>query len=363
MRTTVVARRVGFTLVELLVVIAIIGMLVALLLPAVQSARATAQKNSCLNNLKQINTAIINYETSKQKYPGYVQSVKRSPVSGSPATFLQVGAGLSGAQYTSTGTTANQARLSQVSWAAMILPYMERQDIWDRMVDGTFLSDDIRKIALFECPSDSDLSSLPDSAGLSYVANTGAWDWDNSGNFQTAPGDTKDNGVLMNRTLGKIETRMSGIRDGAGNTLLLSENIHKNDEYNWMGVPGSVSGIPTKLGEQHFGMVWVVSATPTTASGVQRQTPLGNEFNSNDFDDTKPWYARPASNHAGGTFNVAFAGSNATTIDPSIDYTVYQRLLTAYGAKCVDPTGTVADTASPIIDFRRLPLLSEKDYQ
>ena len=64
-------RRTGFTLVELLVVIAIIGMLMGLLLPAINGALKRARVTTCLNNVRQFRLGVVNYATSKQYFPGF----------------------------------------------------------------------------------------------------------------------------------------------------------------------------------------------------------------------------------------------------------------------------------------------------
>lgn len=101
----------AFTLVELLVVIAIIGVLVALLLPAVQAAREAARRSTCVNNLRQMGLAVLNYESSYRQIPtshgwGY-------PPAGAPVGTLDA---------PDTG----------VGWILQILPQMEQQSLYDR---------------------------------------------------------------------------------------------------------------------------------------------------------------------------------------------------------------------------------------
>lgn len=130
-------RQSGFTLVELLVVIAIIGILIALLLPAVQAAREAARRMQCSNNLKQIGLAVLNYESAYRTFP--IDMPHNEP-----------------------GVQANGA-----SWLVRILPFLEQSPLYDSLnldgvpQDGRGIFNTVnhsiirQQIGTYQCPSDA----------------------------------------------------------------------------------------------------------------------------------------------------------------------------------------------------------------
>jgi len=166
MRSTLVARRHmhGFTLVELLVVIAIIGVLVALLLPAVQSARESSRRVSCSNRLKQIGLALHMHHDSKLVLP--------------PGTTGGGGLG--------TDLGKPQGPM-EATWFAYTYPYLEQSNL-NSLIDWTILNKNFYeagglkvrplKVPLFLCPSDSKPEPNVSTSGnvyarSNYVANSG----------------------------------------------------------------------------------------------------------------------------------------------------------------------------------------------
>ena len=117
-RSPVNCRIRGFTLVELLVVIAIIGILVALLLPAIQSAREAARRSSCVNNEKQIGVALLNYEISHKKFPA-----------GRHGCDASVDSKVKGCE------AKPSVEPSAMSGFVKILPYMEEQALYDLLTN------------------------------------------------------------------------------------------------------------------------------------------------------------------------------------------------------------------------------------
>ena len=167
------------------------------------------------------------------------------------------------------------------------------------------------------------------------------WDWKASAvNFGASDflsganvGDTKENGMFMNLTLGTVNSSLGGIKDGASTTLLLSENIQKASTFTWLGVSDN------QCGEQQFGMDWVVNTNPTPSSppGLTDQARI-SDAPGNTYPEDKPLYARPGSSHPSGSVNAFLPTVMVGPFSRRSTTSCISNYLTPNGAKCVDPT-------------------------
>ncbi len=235
----------AFTLVELLVVIAIIGVLVALLLPAVQAAREAARRAQCQNALRQIALGLLNYESSRKSFPA---------------------GGITDGACCSTRSGA--------SWPILILPFVEEAALYDRYdfdePNESFIDSDMdglvntvvreTNVPLYDCPSDVETDridrpasgpgsdniriqynrgSYRGNAGLCTVESQAYWDSSSQGNRQylhergPLPGigtmynnPWSPNRVRLNTWSLASPTRLKQIKDGTAKTLLLAEKAH-----------------------------------------------------------------------------------------------------------------------------------------
>ncbi len=258
-------RRPGFTLIELLVVISIIGVLVGLLLPAVNSAREAGRRAQCQNNMRQLGLAILNFSSSRNNFPN---SGTFGASQFGKTTAGQVAAGIP-TSITTPGSADNGTWL--YSWVVDILPFLDQPDLanaWDRStpywytqtqtITGQAANGNLSRTGLgvLRCPDDTTYQQ--GQGNLSYAAN---------GGFVLFPGTPGNNGLpnitytgpsstsgdvlgsfgTLNGTGGQLSsaicqkmgvmfpgvndqsmqdtrTSLSSITDGASNTLLLSEN-------------------------------------------------------------------------------------------------------------------------------------------
>jgi prepilin-type processing-associated H-X9-DG protein len=323
--------RYTFTLRDLCVVIAVFCLLFAVLLPKLAQKPVSGRRITCANNMDQIALALQNYVTTKGFFPGYRGN--RVP--------------------DNNGFDADNI---DVSWFVAVAPQMEQGVIYDRwdqltaQVPPPAGAHNYPFIEFVVCPSNSAARTQPANnqpvSHLSYVANAGASDPTPARPIDrnVAP-DHKANGVfhdLLHPLAPKLSLEM---KDGASNTLLLSEN---NQARYW-----------SDQDEFRIAFVFHPISTPgTTGKEANYRINAGRKISDDDADLST---ARPSSNHPGGVM-VTFCDGRTIFLREDIDYKVYQQLMTpdGYHPKCDVPS--TDEQGQPVPGSNKAHVLRSDDY-
>jgi prepilin-type processing-associated H-X9-DG protein len=323
--------------VEVLVVIAVIGLLLALLLPAIGAVRESSRRASCQNNLRQLALAMHGYHDANRRLPGFINSV---------------------------GSEANR----MAAWPIMLLPYIEEERLWalwNEPAAAATSASSAPPISLLTCPSDSfDDRTL---GNLSYVAN--------SANAILAvkplppgPGQQIGDGVFFMRykpsfVIGTppVIRSMSWRRvvDGTSQTLMLSENIQAG-EYSSAEYFSPPSDMPNAIrlvsdAQLLTGFVWDYDPEITHAPPTDERCINGKKWFGLRAPVTTYYYSRPSSNHPGGV-NAAMCDASVFFLREDIEYKVYEQLMTSNSGKS-SLQGPQDDPNAPI-NY----LLRDEDY-
>jgi prepilin-type N-terminal cleavage/methylation domain-containing protein/prepilin-type processing-associated H-X9-DG protein len=295
----------GFTLVELLVVITIIGILIALLLPAVQAAREAARRMQCGNNFKQVGLALHNYHSARGCFP--------------PGDFYKY------------PTPANGS--FNFGWSVYILPYLELGSLYDIIDFGgqwgyatstVKIGQNMSNLAVsktlipaYMCPSDPQYgeyigihtysSRAPDAAITSMCGVSDSYNWGSS----SAPKPFPSNDGIMG---GNSPCTIADIKDGTSNTLMVGEVTSQG--------PGSL-----------WGEIWAAGNIYDTAEGINgiHTVPGGGTYPA---DPDIPGFS---SYHPGGC-NFLLADGSVSFVSQNVAQNVLTALTTRDGAN-VHSTG------------------------
>lgn len=306
----------GFTLVELLVAIAVIGVLIALLLPAMQMARESARRAQCQNNVKQIALAIQTFENAQKRFP-QGGTIAYPPIYHLPG----------GNNYAKLFPGANRPILG-VNWTYAILPHIENGSV-TKLATASEVAQ--VSIPFFFCPTRRGPTSWNGNSLIDYAcsaSNTtaatvgrphaledsaarmavwGSHDPQKPLQYELGPGNPagKYNGVIT-RTFISPPVTYAMIKDGASNTMLIGEkfvNLMRNDGGDWFDDQGLTAG-------------WEPDVIRSTAFRPMADARLG-EMNSDPFAAF-----RFGSGHSGGFF-IAYADGSAVLINYEIDATIF----------------------------------------
>jgi prepilin-type N-terminal cleavage/methylation domain-containing protein len=362
----------GFTLVELLVVITIIGMLMSLLLPAVQNAREAGRRNTCMNNQKQWATALLNYEGARKSFPGLINDL------GKPKKL-----------------SGNNVPIVYGSWVVSLLPYIERSDVYEMWTDGYhFDSNNLTNGGLSEngritiqmstCPSNQ-LRDAGDDSHLSYRANAGRQGYIYEGEDSTSCGIFD-----LNITDKTVEEKFSSyvgkspghtisldqIRDGSSNTLMLSETSQEDDGLTGHPSVANLGWATGYKGPQDL-------SDPVSQEMLNYESWLG--FRIPNSSNTEEWFefengpfsvnrdgrengnargASPSSFHHGVVI-VAFADGRVQPLNENVDHQTYLHLMTPNGKKFGRWIGSSNGPNDAEMDdyFDEATVLDDKNYQ
>jgi prepilin-type N-terminal cleavage/methylation domain-containing protein/prepilin-type processing-associated H-X9-DG protein len=359
-------RRGAFTLVELLVVIAIIGVLVALLLPAVQAAREAARRGACVNNLHNLAIAVHSFHDARQRFPVdedyYDQTGPFAFNTGDLADPVNT-------QYQTVDDPIRTARkLSGAGWIVEVLPQMEQQALfnrfkpfldrpWMRLKQGMNANDVDLRLALqvqpeiLLCPSNElrgprddqypYSSSMEVTGGPIPVAVTHYKGNSGDGSFEPNPAEsplgtrpygfwtynpplncynrTDCFGIFWRATYHRDGVKMKEIVDGTTNTLLLGEASPEDGNSPAWSSDGdwAIAGVQLNWDWQSKGFCLDSGGSPNP--GTRSCWPLMRGFRGK---------------HPGGV-NFAFADGNVRFISESIEHLTYRALSTRAGEEVV----------------------------
>ena len=346
--------RSGFTLIELLVVISIIAVLMALILPAVQSAREASRRMQCLNRMRQLGIGMhgVAAKSASGQLPAYGtwgDDVATSAVTYQPAAMW--------------------------SWVVEILPFVDKRDLYDRWDFNLRHSDGVNdgliktyNMKILTCPDDDSASDRP--GALSYVVNAGyagidsaielnrttGWgnqngnyheynnvkiDWNSNGTV----GDHEDNdltrrsGVMWREVIHRVKgsfkaeqnqsLSLKDIYDGQSQTLLLTENLHAGGQVS----PAQMWGDPDA---RSCTFVLPIERVNLAGPSYYEDPPVDPNFpdcvingGRSGTEGRSPW---PSSNHPGGVC-ATFCDGSTKFLSQSIDLLVYKRIITPAGSR------------------------------